>query len=97
MQPLIQARIQKPQRRSPARDQHVVHQRQDPRSRGTSSTGTIQDLDIAEPDRREMLALGGDIGVAAAGGVILAAVLRPEAGDVGRHDGVLVSGAGEIV
>lgn len=97
MQPLIQTRIQEPQRGPPTRDQHVVHQRQDPRSRGTSSAGPIQDLDIAEPDRREMLALGGDIGVAAAGWVILAAVLRSEAGDVGRYDGVLVSGAGEIV
>ena len=97
MQSLIQTRVQEPQWGSPARDQRIVHQRQYTRRSGTSGAGAIQHDEEAAPDGGEILALRRDVRVAAAGRVIQAAVARAEAGDVGRHDGVLVFGAREVV
>ena len=95
--PRVEERIEEAQNRLTCRDQGIVHEREDASSGGAGGAGTIEKHHGTIPDSNEALALGWDVGVAAASSVVKTAEFRAKAGNVRWDDRVLICRAGEVV
>lgn len=94
----VQERVQEPKRAQTRIDPRTIQQRDNSRKRRRTGRSTTDKGRRAVDEDAEEVALGGDVGVGTAGGVEEAGVgAFGEGGEIGRDDGVLVRGTGEVV
>lgn len=94
----IQHRVQKPKRAQTRINPRTIQQRNNSRKRRRTSRRSTNEDGLATNEDTEEVALGGDVGIGAAGSVEETSVgaLR-ERREVRRDDGVLVGRTGEVV
>ncbi len=93
----VEEGVEEAQGRLARGDEAVVEQRHDAREDRARARGARDGLGHLVDDDLDVLALGGDVGEGAPGGVELARVGRAERGEVGRDRGRLVRWACEDV
>lgn len=93
----VQPRVQEPKRRLSLANQIIIQERDNRRESGAGRRGASDALCETAYDDGEVLALGGDVGEAAACGVVVCRVGGSLGGEERGYLGALVGRAGEVL